>query len=302
MSQKALNPNYFYTKDHFRIFYSTNFLQQSFEKNKPLIIFNYGLVCNNEHWKHQIDFFNNKGFQILTHDYRFHYSSSGDESNIGSCTFDNISQDIYELLNFLGAKKTYMFGHSMGVNITLEFARLFPENILGMILISGSVLPPQEVMFDSSIVNTITPFVENLYQKHPDLYKSFWSKNYLNPIARQIIYRGGFNTKKVPEEFIEIYMKRIGELPPQIFLKLMREMQGHNILKHLNEIKTPSLIIGGDNDKVIPNYLQNIFIQELPSSEMYIVKDGSHVPQWDFPNSVNERSLSFINKQERSAD
>ena len=67
----------------------------------------------------------------------------------------------------------------------------------------------------------------------------------------------------------------------------------------LKSIKTPTLVIGGDKDKIIPNYLQKILTTNLPSSEFYIVKDGSHVPQADFPDRINQRIFRFFKKIEK---
>ncbi len=295
-----MSPNFhssfFYTEDDYRIFYSTNFKLSEYDPNRALLIFNYGLVCNNEHWRYQIDHFDQQKEQILIHDYRFHYSSSGKIDHLEELTFPLIAGDIKALLTSFKAQNYFMFGHSMGVNVTLEFAKLFPESLKGLILISGTVLPPQDVMFDTNIIEIITPYVESLYEKKPDLYRKFWSTSYLNPLAREIVFRGGFNTKQVSNEFIQIYMKRIGELHPKIFLKLMQEMKTQDILKDLGNIETPTLVIGGDKDKVIPNYLQNILKDKLPNSELYIVKDGSHVPQVDFPTTMNEKIEVFISK------
>ena len=52
--------------------------------------------------------------------------------------------------------------------------------------------------------------------------------------------------------------------------------------------------MGGDKDSVIPYYLQETLESELPNSELYMIKDGSHVPQVDFPESTNERILVFV--------
>ena len=286
------NPNS--NKDE-KIFYSTNFSPDEFDPNKIVLVFNYGLVCNVAHWREQLPYFDSKGYQILTHDYRFHFGSSRDD-DISECTFNNITLDMKNLLDHLNIERSIMIGHSMGVNITLEFAHQYPEMLESMILISGTVLPPQDVMFDSNIVEIIIPYIEFLTKKFPKQFEKIWKNGHKNPIARQIIYRGGFNIKKVPEEFVQIYMKRIGELPPDIFLQLFSEMKNHQILNFLESIKIPSLIIGGDKDQVIPNYLQHILHDHLKNSEIYILKDGSHVPQADFPENTNERIDHFIKK------
>ena len=71
-------------------------------------------------------------------------------------------------------------------------------------------------------------------------------------------------------------------------------MRAHKIVNHLGEIKIPSLVMGGDLDSVIPYFLQQTLYHQLPNAEIYLIKDGSHVPQVDFPESVNERILLWI--------
>ena len=114
-----------------------------------------------------------------------------------------------------------------------------------------------------------------------------------------MIFDGGFNKKQVGMEFIQLYMKKISELPETLFFHLLKLMHDHDIINHLETIKTPTLVIGGDKDKIIPNYLQRILTTHLPKSELYIVKDGSHVPQADFPELINQRLLRFVQKLER---
>lgn len=288
-------PNYFYTSDGTRLFYNTNFSVENLSHEKPVIVFIYGLLCSNNHFKYQIPFFEELGFQILLHDYRFHFSSS-QEGDIETCTFPNITKDLHELLGHLGVKKTLFLGHSMGVNICLEHARRYPEDVTAQVLISGTVVPPQDIMFDSNVVDITLPYIESFTKKFPDLYKNFWKHSYKNPIAQYAIFDGGFNKKQVEMEFIQLYMKKISELPENLFFHLLKLMHDHDVINHLESINTPTLVIGGDKDKIIPNYLQLILTRNLPNSQLYIVKDGSHVPQADFPELINKRILQFLKK------
>ncbi len=292
---KVDHPNYFYTSDGTRIFYNTNYSIDSYDPQKPVLVFVYGLLCSNNHYKYQIPFFEEKGYQILLHDYRFHYASSSG-GNVESCTFPNIASDLHQLLGFLNIKETVFIGHSMGVNICLEHARRYPEDVGGMVLISGTVVPPQDIMFDSNVVDMTLPYIEKFTKSYPDLFKSFWKHSYKNPIAQYAIFDGGFNKKQVELEFIQLYMKKISELPENLFFHLLKLMHDHDVINHLETIQAPTLIIGGDKDKIIPNYLQKILTNYLTNSQLYIVKDGSHVPQADFPDLINERIERFTLK------
>lgn len=292
---KQTYPGYFYTKEGIRLFYKTNFELEKIDHEKPVIVFIYGLLCSNYHFKYQIPYFEEQGYQILLHDYRFHFSSSQD-GDIETCSFENISHDLHQLLTSLGIKKTLFIGHSMGVNICLEHARRYPKDITAQVLISGTVVPPQDVMFDSNVVDITMPFIESFTKKYPELYKAVWKHSFKNPIAQYAMFDGGFNKKQVEMEFVQLYMKKISELPENLFFHLLKIMHDHDVINHLESITTPTLIIGGDKDKIIPNYLQQILNRHLPNSQIYIVKDGSHVPQADFPDMINHRINQFTKK------
>jgi pimeloyl-ACP methyl ester carboxylesterase len=233
----------------------------------------YGLLCSNFHYKYQIPFLEEMGFQILIHDYRFHYASSQD-GDITTCSFENITKDLHELLAHLKISKGVFVGHSMGVNICLEHARRYPADVLGLILISGTVVPPQDIMFDSNVIDLVSPYLQNVAEKYPKIFKSIWTTAYMNPVAQYAIFDGGFNKKQVEMEFIQLYMKKISELPKELFFHLLKIMHDHDVIGYLEEIKCPTLIIGGD-----------------------IVKDGSHVPQADFPELINHRIHRFLLKK-----
>lgn len=292
---KKNHPNYFYTTDKIRIFYNTNFPIAELDPERPVIVFIYGLLCSNHHFKYQIPFFEELGYQILLHDYRFHFASSQD-GDLETCTFENITKDLHELLVELKIKKSLFLGHSMGVNICLEHARRYPEDVTAQVLISGTVVPPQDIMFDSNIVDITMPLIEKFTKRFPDAFKAIWKHSYKNPLAQYAIFDGGFNKKQVEMEFIQLYMKKISELQEGLFFHLLKLMHDHDVINHLESINAPTLVIGGDKDKIIPNYLQQILTKHLPKSQLYIVKDGSHVPQADFPDTVNQRIYLFIKK------
>lgn len=277
-----------------RLYVITNFEPgKRITKKTPVIFFNYGLVCNFNHYKYQIPFFDELGYKIVLHDYRHHFQSVSSEP-IETCTFRNIAEDIKAIYDELKIKNAHHIGHSMGVNVSLEFARVYPKLVNKMILISGTVLPPQDIMFDTNLVEILLPFIKQFSQDYPKVFKFIWKNSYFNPLLQQAIHRGGFNTEKVEMEFVEYYLKRIAELTPELFLQLFDEMKHHDVLKDLEKIETPSLIMGGDEDQVIPNYYQNILVEKLPNAQFHEIKAGSHVPQVDFPQTINQLIEDFF--------
>lgn len=283
--------NFFKTADNEQLFYLKNFNQR--DPDRPVLIFNYGLVCSNHHWKYQIEHFDNKGFQIVLHDYRGHFQSSGSQ-DLEKITFQQMAKDINDLCSFLKIEKAIMLGHSMGVNICLQLAKDYPDLVSEMVLISGTFMPVKDIMFDTNIMEFLTPLAMAGLEKYPEFMKKIWSTGGVNPLVKEIIHTTGFNRQKVSKEFIEIYLNRMGQLGVDMFFQLFKEMTRQNITSSLGQMKIPTLIMGGHNDNVIPNHLQRTLASLIPNSETYFLKTGSHVPQADFPELLNERIELFI--------
>lgn len=291
---KKNEANFFKTEDHEQIFYLKNFSE--FDPTRKTLVFNYGLVCSNHHWKYQVEYFDQRGYQILMHDYRGHFQSSG-KHDVKKITFPQMAKDIKNLCDFLGIDKAVMLGHSMGVNITLQLAKDYPDFVQGMILISGTFMAVNDIMFDTNVMEFITPFCVAGLQKYPEVVRKIWSSSGMNPLVRNLIHTTGFNKAKVSKEFIEIYLNRVGQLGPEVFFQLFDEMTKQNISASLERMKIPSLVIGGLKDNVIPNHLQRTLANLLPQSETYFFVNGSHVPQVDFPELINERVDLFLNQK-----
>jgi len=285
--------NFFKTEDNEQLFYVKNFTE--YNPEKPMLVFNYGLVCSNHHWQYQTEFFDQKGYQILIHDYRGHFQSTGGH-DLKKMTFQQMAKDVYKLCEHLEINKAVFLGHSMGVNICLQIAKDYPDFVEGMVLISGTFINVRDIMFDTNIMEFVAPIAIMGLEKYPDIFRKAWALSGVNPIVREIIHTTGFNKAKVSKEFIEIYLNRVGQLGADVFFQLFNEMTKQNIIGSLEKMTAPTLIMGGYKDNVIPNHLQRTLASLIPKTETYFIKAGSHVPQADFPDMINERIEIFLDQ------
>ncbi|MCY4643072.1 MAG: alpha/beta hydrolase [Bacteriovoracales bacterium] len=288
-------PRYIKSHEGVSLYICTNFDPKNDFNGEEVIIFNYGLVCTNFHWEKQIPFFDQKGMKLLIYNYRGHLNSKGID-DVSKITFQSICSDLNTICEELGIHKAILFGHSMGVNVCLEFAKEFSERVAALVLIAGTIFPPEDVMYNSQRMNAIFPFISFFQKEFPEIYQFLWKTGSFNPLVRYFVHKDGFHKKETSKEFVEAYLVRAGKYPPELFVHLLKQMRNHDIIAHLDKINAPTLIVGGDEDKIIPFSVQRAISAKIPHSELYMIKDGSHAPQVDFPNSFNERAEFFLKK------
>lgn len=278
---------FFKSFDGTRLFFSTE------GSGKPLI-FCYGLVCSSLHWTYQIDHFR-KTHQAVWFDYRGHHNSDT-PSDLKSLNIENIAHDLECLLDELKIQDAIFLGHSMGVNVVLEFFKRAPHRVAGLVLANGTARRPLETLFNNNSLQAGFKLLKRAYDKKPDLFKKLWKLQKGNPLSRSLIAMGGFNPYLTAKEDIALYVDQVAQMDPQILLRLIEDYDQYDASPWVHQIKVPTLLIAGDQDRIIPLHEQQLLTQLIPQSELCIVKHGSHCPQMDLPDLVNTKIEIFLEK------
>ncbi len=276
---------YYKSFDGTRIFYSI-------EGNGKPLIFCYGLVCSSLHWTYQIERFQ-RDYRTIWSDYRGHQNSALPE-DLDSLTLPNLARDLGVLFDELDIKDAVLLGHSMGVNVVLEFYRQFPDRVHAMVLSNGTPKPPLETLFNSNVTQAAFNALIATYRLAPDLLHKLWKLQKDNPISQALIGLAGFNTHLTPIEDIALYVNQVADLDPRVFLNLIKNYDHYDATPWLHTIKAPTLILAGEDDKICPIGQQELMHQLIPGSRLERIRHGSHCPQMDLPELFNEKIEIFL--------
>lgn len=282
-------PRHGYLKsfDGTRIFYSV-------EGSGPPLVFCYGLVCSSLHWTYQIDYFRDR-YTTIWFDYRGHQNSDTPQ-DLTSLTLQNIATDLGYVLDTLEIKEAVLLGHSMGVNIVLEFFRQHPERAKALILANGTARRPLETLFHMNATEIGFKLLRKFYEISPQTFEKFWRAQSDNPITRQVVGRGGFNVHLSAPEDIALYVKQVTSMDPRVFLQLIENYETVDATSWLHEIDKPTLIISGEQDHMTPTSEQELMHQLIKNSQLEFIKHGSHCAQMDLPDLINSKIEKFLNQ------
>jgi pimeloyl-ACP methyl ester carboxylesterase len=285
---------YFRTRDGVRLYYAA----EGPKDGEPLV-FCYGLVCSKLQWKYQMEEFR-KTHRVYYMDYRGH-GQSARPADASSMTIENLALDLVEFFDEVGLPSATVLGHSLGVNIVLDLYRLAPVRVRGLVLANGTPKDPFETMFHHNFLQVAFPAIRMAHGLFPDLLQKFWQSQGKNPINQEFIALAGFNPKYAKREDINEYLRITSTVDLDIFLGLLDDFMRTDATHWLHEVKAPALVLGGERDLITPLKNQRIFAELIPGAELVVVPEGSHCPQMEKADLVNEIIGGFLARMEQGA-
>lgn len=188
---------------------------------------------------------------------------------------------LHQFLEQLGLKRFHLAGHSMGGGISARYAAHYPEQVitLGLIAPHGATEPEASELArcvakgDNWLaVSSMAGFerlMKNLFVKRPYVPRSV-----LKYLAQQTISRSA----KTQLIFDEIHSST-------------------PLLEELKQIKAPTLVVWGDDDKLIHVSAAEVFRGAIQNSEVLIMKQTGHMPLLENVRQCGAAYIAFIGKR-----
>jgi pimeloyl-ACP methyl ester carboxylesterase len=244
-----------------------------------LLIMGYGSNCG--HWfvirdrlakEHQLIMFDNRG------------TGRSDKPDI-PYTSEMMTGDITGLLDAIGIGATNVFGVSMGGMIAQEFVLNYPQRVKKLVLgctscggpnAAGSTPEATAFLFDPERARLSNE--EKAYSTIPWL----WNKDFID---------------KHPEA-VKRYVVTTTEhpTPPHAYICQGNFIMTFNSYDRLQEIKAPTLVICGDQDRLIPYENSRILASRIPGSELVILENAGHGFISDSADESSKVILQFLKR------
>ncbi len=244
------------------------------------VTFVHGAGGSSSIWFKQIRDFQ-KHFNVLLLDLRGHGNSNVQIKKAfqRKYTFESISNDVLEVIDFLNIKKSHFVGISLGTILIRQLAETHPNRVQSMIM-GGAILKmnfrSQILMRLGNMFKYVLPYLV--------LYKFFAFVIMPNKNHKQSRLLFINEAKKLyQKEFIR-WFKLTAEINP--ILKWFRQV----------ELNIPTLYVMGDEDYMFLPSVKKVVEKHYKSSKLFIIEHCGHVVNVDKPKIFNEAVISFINQ------
>ena len=250
---------------------SVNGIQLAYDRRgtgNPLVLL-HGFPLDHHLWDEVVPLLEDT-FDIILPDLRGFGESTTVDSAYG---MDDYASDIAGLLDQLNIQKTAVAGHSMGGYVALAFARLYPERISGLGLVSSQLLadPPERK--------------EGRYKSAADV-----SENGIGSVVATMTPK--FTSDEKLQAFARASME---SQPPSAYIGALRAMAERiDSTPLLSSLKIPVVVIHGDADALIPIDRAREVKDSLPGAHLIEIHDAGHMPMMEAVNETAEALRKLV--------
>jgi pimeloyl-ACP methyl ester carboxylesterase len=223
-------------------------------------------------------------FRTVAVDLNGHGESDWDAAgyNVASHT-----EDVNEIVNFLGERKIVLIGHSLGAHVATRIAALRSEHIAALVLVDfgpemnseGTRQGRENLRASLRLYDSPQEYEEWLRLTRPlispDLVREL-AQRALRPVA------GGFRLRIDPR------LADVDETP---------NLRNRQILwRMLEQIACPTLIVRGNGSAMFVRSVAQRMLQTMRHAQLATVACAGHAVMTDNPSEFNRVLLDFLSK------
>ncbi|MFH8368142.1 alpha/beta fold hydrolase [Streptomyces sp. NPDC018031] len=243
----------------------------------PLLLV-HGHPFDRSMWHPQIAAATAAGYRVLAPDLRGY----GESTVVpGSTPLSVFATDLASLLDRSGIDGVALGGLSMGGQIVMEFQRLFPERVRGLLLADTSAEADTEAgrawrreTADRLLREGMAPYADEVLTKMVAPY----------------------NVAALPDVATHVRLMMGGTPPEGAAAALRGRAERPDYRPVLGRVTVPTLIVVGADDEFTPVADAETMHRLVPGSRLRVVPGAAHLPNLERPEEFNALLLEFLDR------
>lgn len=253
----------------------------------PAIVFVHGLSGSWSNWLEQMPVFA-ASHRVIAMDLPGFGASPMPREPI---TISAYARVLDGMLDTLDVSAATLVGNSMGGFVSAELAIAYPQRVERLVVVSPAGI--------STYRNRNVVRVEPYMRRAAPILAAYtgWTAARSDWVARRPGLRNislGLVTRhpsRLPAPLAAELMRGAGKPG---FMQALRANIDYPLRERLPEIACPTLIVWGDQDKVIPMKDASVFEELIPNSRKVIFEDTGHLSMIERPAAFNELLDEFV--------
>lgn len=252
-----------------------------------------GVGCAGYIWKYVIPYFA-PSFRILHAQYRGH-GHSALPKDLQTMSVENFAEDLAAIIaQACPEGPLVLIGHSMGVQVVLEFYARHPERIQSLVLVNGPYGHAlRHVHGTKFFVRALGP-VRKLIERFQPKVEKYWKMlmdselSYIAALALEV------NPGLTKRDDFRPYFKELAEMNPKAFFTAISNAEKHSAWSVLPKITVPVLVVASEKDRFTPYPIVKRMFAMIPDAQLLELPSASHIGPLELPELLNLRLEKFL--------
>jgi len=180
------------------------------------------------------------------------------------------------LMDEMGISRAVLVGNSAGGTVAAETALAYPERVRALVLVDAAIYTgggsPAWIrpLLNTPQMRRVGPLLARRIQSWGrDFGRSAWH-----------------DPSKIPSDYWEHYERPLqAEHWDRALWELTRSSRPSAVSDRLSELTMPTLVITGDDDRVVPTEQSVRLAESLPDAALVVIPECGHVPQEECPDA-----------------
>lgn len=268
-------------------------LAYSVEGSGPLVALCDGVGCDHYVWPYLVRYLRDN-FRVVLWNYRGH-GVSGRPRDPNAVRIEDHAKDLACLLDTLGEEKALCMGHSMGVQVILEFYNQFPDRVHALVPICGSYQYPLDTFRGGTQFKlSVFPHLFRLMTEKNEGFSMLWRNTFPSEIAWRLACLLELNGRLIQREDFQPYLEHMAQIDMDLFARTLKAASEHSAELTLDAIRVPTLIFSAEKDGFTPPAVSEIMGARISNSNLCVVPGASHSAPIEVPELFSLRLEKFL--------
>ena len=236
-------------------------------QGQPILIL-HGWGGSSDSWLKVQEILSQKGYQVICPDLPGFGKS---KTPLLAWGIDDYVKWVADFTKTQNLEKFFLCAHSFGGRIAIKFVIKYPEKINGLILCASAGIKPKPSSFQKLI---------------------FWGAKIGNSIfgLKHLI-----RLKDGARNAFYIFLRHKDYVKANGMMKeIIKNVLAEDLLPELSKIETKTLIVWGQNDKMVSQKFAYIFKEKIKNSRLEILSQVGHSPHLEVPEKLSEIMTHFL--------
>jgi 3-oxoadipate enol-lactonase len=243
---------------------------------KPPLVLVHGFPLDSRMWDAQVAALA-QGRRVIAPD----LPGFGQSRSDASFTLASLADSVHGLLSAVGAIPCVLAGLSMGGYVALAYAKKYPTDLRGLILIDTKA-------------EADTVEGRQGRDKMIELARTQGAKAVADQMMPKMLAKDAPDQRPQTAKALRLMMEACPPTTIANALAAMRDRPDRS--GELAAIKVPTLVLVGDSDAITPPAVAESMAQKIPGAQLVVIRGAGHMSPMEQPDQVNRAVRGFLDR------